>query len=90
MIRRRMVFYGQVQGVGFRYRAVSAAEAYGCTGWVRNDWNGTVTMEIQGPAEAIDRVVLAIERGRFIRISNMECEQIPTDSDERSFREAWD
>ena len=50
-----MVFYGQVQGVGFRYRAVSAAEAYGCTGWVRNDWNGTVTMEIQGPAEEIGR-----------------------------------
>lgn len=90
MIRRRIVFHGQVQGVGFRYRAAKAAEAFGCTGWVRNDWNGTVTMEIQGSAGAIDQVILAIERGRFIRISNMENEQIQADLDERGFRETWD
>ena len=46
MIRRHIAFYGWVQGVGFRYRARHAAELYGCTGWVRNEWDGTVTMEI--------------------------------------------
>ena len=44
MIRRRIVFYGWVQGVGFRYRARHAASLYGSTGWVRNEWNGSVTM----------------------------------------------
>lgn len=51
---KRIVFYGSVQGVGFRWRARHAAEHFGCTGWCRNEWDGTVTMEIQGEEESID------------------------------------
>ena len=54
MIRKHIVFYGSVQGVGFRYSARHAADLYGCTGWARNEWDGSVTMEIQGTKEAID------------------------------------
>ena len=32
MLRKHIIFYGWVQGVGFRYRARYAAEMYGCTG----------------------------------------------------------
>ena len=90
MIRKHFVFYGSVQGVGFRYRAHKAAEMTGCTGWIRNDWNGTVTMELQGTEEQIDAVLLAVERGRFIRIDNMESRLIPADEDERGFRTEYD
>ena len=45
IIRKHFHFWGWVQGVGFRYRARHAAELYGCTGWVRNDWDGTVSIE---------------------------------------------
>ena len=90
MVRKHIVFHGRVQGVGFRYRAAKAAELYGCTGWVRNDWNGTVTMEIQGTEEQIGRVIRAIEDGRFIRIERMESRILPADPEERSFREEWD
>ena len=48
MIRKHIIFTGQVQGVGFRWRAREAARLYGCTGWCRNEWDGSVTMEIQG------------------------------------------
>jgi len=48
MIRRHIIFYGDVQGVGFRFRAYHAATMYGCTGWVRNECDGSVIMEIQG------------------------------------------
>ena len=61
MIRRRIVFRGRVQGVGFRYRARMAAAQIGVTGWVRNNPDGTVTMEIQGTEEQIDSVIIAIE-----------------------------
>ena len=37
-----------MQGVGFRYRARQAADMVGCTGWVRNEWDGSVSMELQG------------------------------------------
>lgn len=57
MIRRHITFYGWVQGVGFRYRAHHAAVLYGCTGWERNEWDGSVTMEIQGTEEIIDKVI---------------------------------
>ena len=89
-IRKHIIFSGHVQGVGFRYRAAKAAELYGCTGWVRNDWNGTVSMEIQGREEQIDRVIETLEKARFIRIDNMITRTIPADPEERSFREEWD
>ena len=85
MIRRHIVFYGWVQGVGFRYRARHAAELFGCTGWVRNEWDGSVTMEIQGTEEQIDSVILAIEKGRYVHIENMDSAAIPVIEQEHGF-----
>ena len=86
MIRRHISFTGWVQGVGFRYRTRHAASLYGCTGWVRNEWDGSVTMEIQGEPEAIDRVIQAIGAGRYVQIEGMKGKEIPLLDDERSFR----
>lgn len=86
MIRKHIVFYGSVQGVGFRYRARHAADLYGCTGWVKNEWDGSVSMEIQGEEESIDQVILAIERGTFVRIENMAVKSIPVVRYEYGFR----
>ena len=88
MIRKHIVFYGSVQGVGFRWRARHAANLYSCTGWVRNEWDGSVTMEIQGTEENIDHVILAIEAGRYGEITNMDVKAIPVDPRERDFRTA--
>ena len=85
MIRKHIIFTGSVQGVGFRYRARHAAELYGCTGWVRNEYDGSVVMEIQGTEEQIGRVILAVERGTFVRIENMEVRTIPVVENERGF-----
>ena len=84
--RKHIIFYGWVQGVGFRYRARHAAELYGCTGWVHNEYDGSVSMEIQGTEEAIDQVVLSIEAGRYIRIENMTVKTLPVEPEERGFR----
>ena len=86
MIRRRIVFYGWVQGVGFRYRARHGAARYGCTGWVRNEWDGSVTMEIQGEPDQIDGVLRTIGAGRYVRIEDMESRTVPVDETERGFR----
>ena len=85
-VRNHITFYGWVQGVGFRYRARHAAQLYGCTGWVRNEWDGSVTMEIQGTEEAIDKVIQAIEAGKYVRIEKMESRMIPVDPEERGFK----
>lgn len=51
--RLSMRFVGQVQGVGFRWTAMRAAHDAGCTGWVRNEYDGSVSMELQGTNEQI-------------------------------------
>lgn len=84
-VRRHLIFEGLVQGVGFRWRARQAARAAGATGWVRNDWDGTVSMELQGSEAQIDRVLQALEQGRYIRIENVNIRTIPTEADERDF-----
>ena len=88
IVRKRFAFYGYVQGVGFRWRARHAASLYGCTGWCKNEWNGSVSMELQGDQEQIDRVLQAIEAGRYVQIERMEVKAIPVIEDERGFEVA--
>ncbi len=88
IIRKRLVFSGIVQGVGFRWRARRAAESVGATGWVRNDWSGTVTMELQGTEKQIESVLAAIERGSYIRVDGIDARRIPAEEKERDFRYA--
>lgn len=86
MIRKHITFHGRVQGVGFRYRARQAAGLYGCTGWARNEWDGTVTMEIQGEETAIDQVIQSIGAGRYVQIQSMDSRTMPLEENERGFR----
>ena len=44
--RYRLCFYGMVQGVGFRFTAMHAANMYRLTGYVRNEYDGSVTCEV--------------------------------------------
>lgn len=86
IVRKHIVFRGWVQGVGFRYRARYAAEAVGATGWVRNEFDGSVSMEIQGTEDQIEKVVQLIEQGRYVRIESMDVKEMPVICDERGFR----
>ena len=85
LLRKRLVFLGRVQGVGFRWRARAAAHNAGATGWVRNNFDGSVTMELQGDDAQIDRVVQSLDHDRYIRIDSMEVRRIPVDPEERGF-----
>ena len=75
-----------VQGVGFRRQASKAASLFDCTGWVKNEWDGSVSMEIQGTNGNINRVILAIEQGSFIYIENMTVDIIPVVEYEYGFK----
>ena len=48
--RLRMRFTGEVQGVGFRWTARRVAQDLDLSGWVRNEPDGSVSMELQGPS----------------------------------------
>ena len=84
--RKRIIFSGRVQGVGFRYRAAYAAESLGLTGWVRNEWDETVSMEVQGEEELIDKLVDRMYKERYIRIEGISVMNMSPVEGEKRFR----
>lgn len=75
-IRKRIIFHGRVQGVGFRYTAKYLAQSLELTGWVKNEWNGTVTMEVQGREQLINKLLIGLNNNQFISIDWMDTEEI--------------
>lgn len=61
----RMAFqvHGRVQGVGFRYFVLDQAEGLGLAGWVRNEYDGTVTGEASGEPDVMEAFRRELERG---------------------------
>ncbi len=53
--RRRLVYTGHVQGVGFRYTTRTIARGYDVAGYVRNLPSGKVELVAEGSAEELDR-----------------------------------
>ena len=84
-IRKHMVFSGQVQGVGFRYRAYIIAREIGLTGWVMNLDDGRVEMEVQGSEVSIREMLARIQQQRWINVADMEITEIPCE-EERGFK----
>ena len=84
-IRVSAVFYGRVQGVGFRYSAHHLAEMLRLTGWVRNEYDGSVTVEIQGDRASINQWFNLISQRRFIEVEKVDKHEIPVDENEGRF-----
>ena len=76
-IRKHIIFYGRVQGVGFRYYAVNKANQLGLTGWVRNLPDGTVKMEVQGNEPSIDELIIFLQNRTYIWIERLDARSIP-------------
>jgi acylphosphatase len=85
-VREHMVFSGRVQMVGFRYKCNHIASDLGLVGWVRNNDDGTVEGEFQGPKESIDRLLARLKEDRFIRIDTLRRREISLRDDEKRFR----
>ena len=83
-IRKHIQFSGRVQGVGFRYKAKYLAQSLGLTGWVKNEWDGSVTMEIQGRSMMIEKMLENLNRDRYIVIDWIDGREIPLE-EERGF-----
>mgnify|MGYP000910705619 FL=1 len=76
-VRKHIFFYGRVQGVGFRYYSVNKARQLGLTGWVRNLYDGSVEMEVQGPEQFIDELIIFLQNRRYVEIDNIKAKTLP-------------
>lgn len=70
--RRSVVFSGRVQGVGFRATARSIAADHRVSGWVRNEADGTVRLEVQGSPEEVQAYLRDLRRHRAWFIDRVE------------------
>ncbi len=86
--RWRLLFGGRVQGVGFRWTNQGTANELGLSGWVRNLSDGTVSMEVEGPAgrliEHLDAVHAYYDR-MGCRVWLLEATKVPARADGSRF-----
>ncbi|MBN2502025.1 MAG: acylphosphatase [Anaerolineales bacterium] len=54
---------GRVQGVGFRYFVLDAANSLDLTGWVRNRRNGDVEVLAEGERPDLEALLRRLNRG---------------------------
>ncbi|HYE02980.1 MAG TPA: acylphosphatase [Phycisphaerales bacterium] len=86
MIRRRVRYAGRVQGVGFRATAADMARRFAVTGWVRNEPDGTVLLEVQGSTGEADRFLGELAGAMGRNIASAQADELAPDPEERGFR----
>ncbi len=60
---RTLTIHGRVQGVFYRQSTRQQAQQLGLTGYARNNPDGTVTIEAEGPAAALDQLAQWCRQG---------------------------
>ena len=83
--REAIRFEGSVQGVGFRYRMSQLARHYDVTGWVRNEYDGSVSAELQGRREAIDEIIARLREDSYIYLDRVSRQKLELNEEERAF-----
>jgi len=74
--RRGWRITGRVQGVGYRHFAYSQGNKLGLVGWVRNEPDGSVSAEAQGPIEALEAFEAKLRRGPMLsRVDRVAVEE---------------
>ena len=58
--RRRVLYTGHVQGVGFRFTVRQIAQSFAVTGFVRNLSNGKVELIAEGSPLELDRFLAEV------------------------------
>lgn len=69
---RRVVYFGRVQGVGFRLTASRLARSVPVTGFVRNLPDGTVELVASGGAAAVQKLFVAVDQAMAGHIDRTE------------------
>jgi acylphosphatase len=84
-IRCRVIYAGRVQGVFFRATAREIAQRHGVAGYARNQPDGTVELEAEGPPDKIDAFLAAVAREYEGYITSADRTAIPARGDESTF-----
>ena len=78
-IRRRVLFRGRVQGVGFRYTTASIARRHPVIGFVRNLPDGSVELVAEANAVPLDQFLADISSEFAGNIRQQEVHEVVRD-----------
>ena len=84
-VRERVIYQGRVQGVGFRMTARAIAQGFLVTGWVRNQADGSVLLEVQGEPMEVRAFREAIRQRMLRHVAEEDALPCPCASDEPGF-----
>ena len=77
MPRVSLKIYGRVQNVGFRYAARKKAEKWGVIVAPRNEPDGSLFIEVEGPPPALERFVAWCHKGPWsAKVERVEVVQL--------------
>ncbi|MGE0758726.1 MAG: acylphosphatase [Pirellulaceae bacterium] len=85
LIRRRVLFTGHVQGVGFRYRTVHVARQFAVTGFVRNLDDGRVELVCESQHSEGERFLAAVQAEMEGYIRDVQVETSPARGEFQEF-----
>lgn len=84
-VRRRVIYHGRVQGVGFRYTTVSIARRFPVKGYVKNLPGGTVEVVADGPENSVREFLEELEAAFEGNIRSRDSERLAVDEEFRGF-----
>lgn len=85
--RARIVITGRVQMVGFRWFARRWAEDLDLTGWVRNNRDGSVGLEVEGKRQRIETLIKELKDGpKHARVENVDASWLAFENRFRAFQ----
>ena len=84
--RLSAVVHGRVQGVSFRYYTRQRAQGLGLTGYVRNQWDGTVKVVAEGPRPRLEALHQWLQQGPSLAyVTQVDAEWAPATGEFLSF-----
>ncbi len=85
-VRKEITVAGRVQGVGFRFFTQQTAINLRITGWVKNQSDGSVIMEVQGTPQQLDSLILRLKQGNgYSKVVQMKIEDLEVEKEENKF-----
>jgi len=73
LLKLRVVVRGRVQGIGFRRFVWRIAQSLPISGWVKNNPDGSVEIEVGGAPEHIGHFISDVRQGSFLsRVDEIE------------------
>lgn len=86
MKRLKIRVMGKVQGVFYRVSTQEEALGLGLTGYVKNDYDGSVLIEAEGPSDQLELLLSWCRQGPpYSDVAGVEFEEVPVKGD-KSFK----